>query len=267
MANSVNYDIKFNEAEHLYYISPHEGYELPNALKNIQFTSITKFLEHFSEGFDEVKESAKFVHSKNNKHKFKTAEEVMNYWQTRRELGSMVHLRHETADINMGAYSCEKDENGDKICYTLEQLKNLKPGVYVEVPLYSLAQQLIGTPDKFIVHEDRSIDLYDYKTNGEKLFTQPKKMFIKTKGYSDYKYFLGCISYRPCDTFQKYTYQLSTYAYFLEKLGYKINSITIIAIVMDDEGNELETKEMEVEYRKKDVICMLKDFAERRINS
>jgi hypothetical protein len=251
--------LKFNEEKHKYYLETLDGSPLPEQFSK-PFVSVSKFLELFSGGFDEQKEAEKFVHSKNNVHKFKTKQEVLDYWELRRNLGTKVHADKEAKLIKKGAITYLKDEKGDKICMTIDQLKNLSPGIYTELTIPLMSAWLIGTADYIEIYEKEGVkflNIRDFKTNGNKLTLEPKKYFDKDKKCSVFKYFNAPINDRVCDTFQKYVYQLSTYAYFMERLGYQIGTLNIDAIIMDDSGKILKEWVMPVEYRKDDVMKMI----------
>lgn len=255
--------LKFNEELHKYYLENEDGSPLPEAF-NKPFVSVSKFLDYFTEPFDEDEQAEKFVTSKNNKLGLTSAQEVKDYWEKRRNLGTAAHARREGKSLEEGAYSYPKDSNGHKICYTRQEIKNLPIGVHSELTISMMSAWLIGTADEVIIYLDdkgrRCIVLRDFKSNGHKLVTEPKKFYQKDKGYSDYKYFNAPINHRPCDTFQKYTYQLSTYAYFLEKNGYIIDRLEIEAFDMDDEGNETNIRLLPVEYRRDDIIQMIEYY-------
>ncbi len=259
--------LKFNEELHKYYLENEDGSPLLEAF-NKPFVSVSKFLETFVDPFDEAEQAEKFVTSKNNKLGLSTTQEVLDYWEKRRNLGTAAHARREGKSIEEGAYSYKRDSNGHKICYTRQELMNLPVGTHTELTVYMMSAWLIGTADEVIIYLDENGDkcifLRDFKSNGHKLEVTPKKFFQKDKGYSDFKYFYAPINHRPCDTFQKYTYQLSTYAYFLEKLGYKIGKLEIEAFDMDDEGNETNVRLLPVEYRKDDVKLMIDYYLKTR---
>lgn len=255
--------LKFNEELHKYYLENENGSPLLEAF-NKPFVSVSKFLDFFSEPFNEDEQAEKFVTSKKNKLGLKSAQEVKNHWKNRRELGTIAHAKRENKFIEEGAFTYNKDKDGHKICYSREEIKNLPLGRHCELTISMMSAWLIGTADEVIIYlndkNERCIILRDIKSNGHKLVTEPKKFYQKEKGYSDFKYFNAPINHRPCDTFQKYTYQLSTYAYFLEKNGYKIDKLEIECFDMDDEGNETNLRILPVEYRRDDIINMIEYY-------
>lgn len=259
--------LKFNEELHKYYLENEDGSPLMEAF-NKPFVSVSKFLDTFTDSFDELEQAEKFVTSKNNKLGLSSAQEVLDYWEKRRNLGTAAHARREGKDIENGAYTYKRDDNGHKICYTRSELMNLPLGVHTELTVFLMSAWLIGTADKMTIYlnenGEKTVDCLDFKSNGHKLVTEPKKFYQKEKGYSDFKYFYAPINHRPCDTFQKYTYQLSTYCYFMEKLGYKIGKLEIEAFDMDDDGNETNIRILPVEYRRDDVKLMIEYYLKQK---
>jgi phage pi2 protein 07 len=254
--------LKFNEESHRYYLETEDGSPLPVGFDK-PFTSVSKFLDCFREPFDEQAQAEKFVTSKSNKKGLKSKEEVLAYWKLRRDLGTALHAKREAKDIENGAITYCTDDKGDKICFSSTELKNLPDGVYTEITVFLYSAWLIGTADRIEINTRNGIkyvSIFDYKTNGHKLTAEPKKIYSAGKGGSHYKYFYAPINHRPCDSFQGYTYQLSAYAYFFEKLGYVVDKLEIEAIDMDDEGNELKSRMMEVEYRRDEIIQMIEYF-------
>ena len=109
--------LKFNEDLHKYYLENEDGSPLLEAF-NKPFVSVSKFLETFVDPFNEAEQAEKFVTSKNNKLGLSSTQEVLDYWELRRTLGTKVHAEDENLDIEAGAYSYKRDSNGHKICYT-----------------------------------------------------------------------------------------------------------------------------------------------------
>lgn len=251
--------LKFNEQFHKYYLENKDGSELDEGFKK-PFVSVSKFLEMFTDPFVEDIQAEVFVKSKNNKLGLKNKQEVLNYWKLRRDLGTALHAKREKKEIDMGAVTYERDHKGDKICFGPKELRDLPVGVYSELTVPLMSSWLIGTSDLVTiskVNEKKTIDILDYKTNGEKLVLEPKKFYTKEKGYSDFKYFKAPINHMPCDTLQKYIYQLSAYAYFFERIGYHVGTLKIEAIEMNDKGEELNSRTIDIEYRRNDIVQMI----------
>lgn len=244
--------ILFKEEFHDYVV---EGLTAPKLLK-----SVSKFLDVFIEPFDEIKQAEAFVTSKNNKKKLASTEEVLAYWKFRRDLGSDYHAKREAEDLALGAIGYERNKEGHKICMLPQEIRNLKEGVYTELTLPYFGAWLIGTADRIEILPGKLVNIRDYKSNGEKLKETPIKYYNKVKKISEYKYFKHPIGHQPCDTFQKYIYQLSTYGYFLEQLGFTINKLEIEGIELDDNGVVQNTKVYEVPYRKADIEAMIKYY-------
>ena len=158
--------LKFNEDLHKYYLENEDDSPLLEAF-NKPFVSVSKFLETFVDPFDEAEQAEKFVTSKNNKLGLSSAQEVLDYWEKRRNLGTAAHNRREGKDIEQGAFSYKRDNNGHKICYTRQELMNLPLGVHTELTVFLMSAWLIGTADKMTIYlnekGERTIDCLDYK--------------------------------------------------------------------------------------------------------
>ena len=129
--------LKFNEELHKYYLENEDGSPLLEAF-NKPFVSVSKFLETFVDPFDEAEQAEKFVTSKNNKLGLSSAQEVLDYWEKRRNLGTAAHARRENDSIANGAFTYSRDGNGHKICYTRNELMDLPIGVHTELKVYMM---------------------------------------------------------------------------------------------------------------------------------
>ena len=157
--------IKFNEEKHKYYLENEDGSPLHDTL-NKPFVSVSKFLDYFTDPFNEQEQAEKFVSSKNNVLKLKNKQEVLNYWKLRRDCGTALHKKREDAAIDLGAFTYTIDEHGDKICYSIDELRDLRPGVYTELTIPLMSAWLIGTADQVKVEEKdgkRWVSILDFK--------------------------------------------------------------------------------------------------------
>lgn len=129
---------------------------------------------------------------------------------------------------------------------------------YDEVCLYDEEYRVAGTTDKICIlsnRKDSEVDLADFKTNNRKGIVF----------YSDYKKRL----FHPFDHLQdcnyvKYSFQLSIYAYFFEKLtGRRVRQLYIHFI---PSGDMMSHRKIPVMYMKNDVELLLRTYKDRIIS-
>ena len=128
----------------------------------------------------------------------------------------------------------------------VEQFSTIKfkGKLFPEERLYCLEDGICGTSDlpELIDEENKIINIWDYKTNKE------------LSKYSKYgNYMLGQLFYIEDCNFNHYTLQLSTYAYLLEKKGYKINELGLIYFNRNTDKMERHP----IEYKKDIVMKMI----------
>ncbi len=210
------------------------------------YMSVSKFLELFSKKFD--REGVSKLSAK--KHGL-TQEEVLQDWDKKRDdsidHGNRIHS------------ALERFENSTQILPEDEELRPMILSVaseyshyyrsYNEVCLYDEEHRLAGTSDKILQctsHAKSIFDLSDYKTNLSK--------GIQFK--NDYgQYMLGPLAHLQDCNYVKYSLQLSTYAYLLQKkTGCKIGQLSIHYIPAH---NLLAHIKYPVPYMKRDVELML----------
>lgn len=148
-----------------------------------------------------------------------------------------------------GLYSCEKDN------FDLNREKAVLPEYLV---YYSSSDKLLNIAGQvdLIIKDGNELSIIDYKTNEngidtksyyDKFTKKSKKMFYPLNHLDDCK-------------LQHYTMQLSLYAWMLQQINpdFKIKRLCLIHI----DRNNKET-EIDVEYRKDDVIKMLKSYKKK----
>lgn len=118
-----------------------------------------------------------------------------------------------------------------------------------EVCLYNEKYRVAGTTDKICIlsnRKDSEVDLADFKTNNRKgieFFNAYKKRL-----YAPFDHLQDC-------NYVKYSFQLSTYAYFFEKLtGRKVRQLFIHFIPASD---MMKHQKIPVMYMKNDVKLLL----------
>lgn len=121
-----------------------------------------------------------------------------------------------------------------------------------EICLYNDKYKIAGTADRICAisnRKDSAVDIADFKTSGSK----------GIQFYSEY----GKRFYPPFDhlhdcNYNKYSLQLSIYAYFFEHLtGRKVRQLYIHYIPLD---NPLNHKKIPVTYLKTDVLLLLEKY-------
>lgn len=118
--------------------------------------------------------------------------------------------------------------------------------LYSEVRLFSSIYGIAGTTDLVELLKDNSISLSDFKTNAKlSSYSFGKKMLYPLNNIWD-------------SVMDKYTIQISAYAYMLEKAGWWIRDLNIFHIDYIKE----KIKHIPMENRRNDVIRMLEHYRE-----
>ena len=191
----------FKEKEHLYL---HEGKKLE---------SVTTLLKKLSStDWDLVKERYA------KKHKM-TVDEVTNKWNKSAEVGTLIHAKFEKEIYNSTdkSYVHENVEEG-KLAF---DLKTLEVGNYPELIIYSNYYKIAGQSDLVVIHEDKTFEIEDYKTDKEITF-KGSIFFNSKKRVAEVQKFKNPVSHLDDVNWNKYQLQLSIYAYILERQGYKL---------------------------------------------
>jgi len=212
-----------------------------------EYTSVSKFLSFFCKKFDRETISRYSAIKKGI-----SQEEVLQEWDAIRD-----------SSIDHGNRIHEAIERYEKTTFIRAEDEELRPLIisvtkeyssyyrsYPEQVLYDEENLLAGTCDKLLVHTSHKasvISISDYKTN------QSKGIEFTNK-YN--QYMLGPVDHLQDCNYNKYSLQLSTYAYMLQKkTGCKIGSLHIHFIPPD---NMLDHHKIPVPYLKDTVIEMIK---------
>jgi len=190
-------EISLNEETHTYTLLNSE----------LNFISVTEFINTFFHPFDEKKIARKL--SGKGKYKHMSSKDILQDWEQRRNRGTIVHKEIEEFVHNKGALNHETLINFDvkskqginflkKKCFNNENI------VFPEVKIISKTLQLAGTIDLMIYNKKHNkIYLIDWKTN----------ISIKKQGYN--KGIKPPVDIIDDCSFNRYTLQLSMYSYIL----------------------------------------------------
>ncbi len=197
-------------------------------------TLIHKFVNEFDPDGSITKNYAK-------KHGM-TVEEVLALWKAVNEesctYGTSVHNELEhfilTGEIRESEYRWAVEEFA-KISFFGK--------LHAEVLVHNIDEMVAGQVDLIEFFPDKSISIYDFKTN---------KKLEKTSYFK--KSMLDCLWRFEDVNFNHYQLQLSLYAYLCELKGLKINKLTILYI--NPKSKLIEHHP--VKYLKKDIINILK---------
>jgi len=241
--------LKFYEKSHLYKIG------------NTRLTSVTTFVSKFFSKFNAriiARKLAKFPVNKKQKHGVRW---FLKDWKERAQFGTNVHklvewkiLDEEPEDSYSLFTELEMDyARQGELAYHKIMRSLGEPVSYTELKVYNEELLLAGTIDLMVSHNhpddtnnERVISLYDWKTN--------KK--LNKKGYNNKKGILPPLLEVDDCHITKYGLQLSTYAYILERQGYKIDQLYIVHL--KDDKYEL----IEVGYDRELIKKMIKEQEE-----
>lgn len=251
--------ILFREDTHQYFL---EG------TTKVFDTSMSKVIKSVEPKKDFDKIAAEFVNSKNNKHGWKTKEEVLYNWDLKREKtarrGTIYHAIKENEDKEKGAFYHDKTELGFDIGFDMQTLKNLKPGVYTELIIPNFNTWTIGKCDRVEIFEDKTFYIEDYKVV-EDLQIVPKKYYKKDLGYSEYEFLLPPCQHLHNTKFNLYQLQLSGYSLFLEQLGYRFKGGHLEQVIFNDKDEIVDKIIHPIKYLKKEVENLLKAYRSKQV--
>jgi hypothetical protein len=218
-----------------------------------QYLSVSKFIELFTVPFDRDMISRAVA-----KKRGISQAEVLVEWDLKRD-GSIDH--------GVRIHDClEKFEKTTIVDSTNEDLRPLCIDLglhfkqyYRKVPeaiLYDNGSFVAGTTDKIMQktsHKNSRVDFADYKTNLE------KGIYYE----NDYgKYLTGPLSHLMDCNYNRYSLQLSIYAYlYQKKTGRNIGTLSIIYIPPDD---FMKWRSIPVPYMKKEAEAMFEDYMNRK---
>lgn len=198
---------------------------------NLEFSSVTEFINTFFEPFDEQKVAKKLTQLPKYKHM--SSQDILNDWEQRRNRGTIVHQEIENFLLELN-----QSENIEKLDLKSQQgisfliqkcLSNKNNLLFPEIRICSEELKIAGTIDLMIYNKEKDkIYLIDWKTNVEIKKTGYKKGTKPPTALID-----------DC-SFNRYTLQLSMYQYILQKFyNAQVNGLYIIHL-KDDRYNIME---------------------------
>ena len=210
---------------------------------NIEFTSVTTFIDQFFEKFDAQAIAEKLAKS-HPKYMDKSVEDILNDWKKSAEHGTKVHEEIENFIINTTPITEKKSAAG--LRWLKSYIANGNFQIYPEVIVYSEELKLCGTIDLLIKNLDNDkYIIMDWKTSksiNKKSFKNKKGVLAASKKIDDSK-------------FNHYSLQLSLYRYILENYyGLIIDNHAILHL------NDLECIKMTTPYMKNELVNMINSF-------
>ncbi len=214
-------------------------YKLLNS--DIEFNSVTEFINTFFNPFDEKKIAQKL--SGTGKYQNLSVEEILKDWENRRNRGTIVHKQIEEFLKCKEILTSKLDTKSKQAIMFLERkCMNKNNILFPEVKICSEKLKLAGTIDLMIYNKNHNrIYLIDWKTNSE----------IKKKGYNK-----GiCFPTNSIDdcSFNRYKLQLSIYQYILEEF-YNASIDGLYILHLKDESHKI----MKCDFEKSFVLNMVK---------
>jgi hypothetical protein len=229
--------IQFRDKDHCYV----------NVETGEQLVSVTTLLKKYEPPKDWHKIATAYA----KKNGF-TAEHWLKVWEDNKndaaEKGTEYHASRENQFLEMEKAGKKVVTNQlvDGIKYSTP-LKNLKPGIYSEIILYSEYYGVVGQSDVCEIFPKKMFDINDFKTSKKIEF----ESFYNWK--TGHEFMLPPLNHLHNCNGVKFELQTSTYAYFLELEGFKCNKLSV---EMVKENNKIYP----LRYLKDEVIAMLKDY-------
>lgn len=288
--DKINGDLAFNDENHLYFNTKY-----PERKYTSVTTLIGKYHEHFDEDFwtsykameslmDEefITSGLKAELLKRKKwdhdylHTFDIDEDefikaklalIDQYAKTRDEAcvrGTNYHNAqenkfYEKQDHSLLEYNFNLPLPGSFVCekhnFDLNRENAILPEYLVYFSTEDAILNIAGQID-VLIKQGNDIYILDYKTNAKGIDTKgyynpktkrTKKMLFPINDIDDCK-------------LEHYTLQLSLYAYMLQRINPNFNIKLLRILHVDGDGKETQ---MDLEYRKDDVIKMLKDYKKK----
>lgn len=227
-------DISLDQENHKYILESNP---------NFKFSSVTEFIHHFFEKFDQEKVARKLINT-HPKYSGKTVDEVIKEWGKGAERGTIVHNELEMFIKEKIPPTHQMSVTG--VQWVKEKQKNPHNTFYSEVIVYSKELGIAGTIDVLVYNSEQDMyHLVDWKTNKR----IDKKSFRKKRGLlSSSRHLEDC-------NFNHYSLQLTFYRYILERFyGLEIGSQTLFHL---KENNQYEIHN--VDYKSEDLINMLRE--------
>jgi hypothetical protein len=233
-----------------------------------EMISVSSFVKRFEKDKD-WREIAK--KKANNLKKYqgiiKSVDDILKEWEDKRikstEAGTILHAEKEKELLGYEKIKVGEVDSQYKWSIPITELEN--GYVYPELMIYDFDYMICGQSDKVVI-ENNTINIYDYKTDKS----------IDFKGYSsewkEADRLLPPVSHLEECNGNIYSLKMSLYMYLLWKAnGGRLKSGKIILewcpierdedgypILYDGKPKQLFQKSIEMPYRKKEVISMLK---------
>ena len=206
----------------------------------IEFTSVTTFIDQFFEKFDALAIAKKLTKS-HPKYMDKSVEDILNDWKKSAEHGTKVHEEIENFIINTIPITERKSASG--LRWLKSYISNGNFDIYPEVIVYSEKLKLCGTIDLLVKNLDNNkFIIMDWKTSksiNKKSFKNKKGILPASKAIDDSK-------------FNHYSLQLSLYRYILETYyGLNIDSHAILHL------NDFECVKIPTPYMQDELVNMI----------
>lgn len=252
--------IKFKPDTHQYFTKDEK-----------ELISVSAFVHRF-----EPKKDWKPIAARYAKKHGMTTQEVLDLWEKKKvkgqEAGTMLHDIRESRLLGKEYFEFGREKLKHKPCPVQDNVKWALPVsevqngfVYPEFMIYDLEHMICGQSDKVIV-ENNKIHIYDYKTDKEIEFKAFSSSFQKPEKL------LPPVSHLDNCNGNIYSLKMSFYMYLLCKANAgRMKPGTIVLewcpLERDDEGFPILydgkpkvkfEKQIELPYRKKEVIDMLK---------
>ena len=200
-------DISLDQKNHKYILE---------SSPDFKFSSVTEFIHHFFEKFDQEKVARKLINT-HPKYSGKTVVEVIKEWGKGAERGTIVH--NELEMFIKENITPKHPMSVTGVQWVKEKQKNPHNTFYSEVVVYSKELGIAGTIDVLVYNSEQDMyHLVDWKTNKR----IDKKSFRKKRGLlSSSKHLEDC-------NFIHYSLQLTFYRYILKRFyGLEIVSKTL----------------------------------------
>ena len=147
-------DISLDQENHKYILESNPDFK---------FSSVTEFIHHFFEKFDQEKVARKLINT-HPKYRGKTVTEVIKEWGKGAERGTIVH--NELEMFIKEKISPKHQMSITGVQWVKEKQKNPHNTFYSEVIVYSKELGIAGTIDVLVYNSEQDMyHLVDWKTN------------------------------------------------------------------------------------------------------
>ncbi|MGL4567966.1 MAG: hypothetical protein ACRCU6_05495 [Fusobacteriaceae bacterium] len=219
------------------------------------YIGVREFLDSFKEPFDENKKAKSIARSQGVK-----AESILKEWEELRLLGLEIDKKIQAIDLKTAKNPILSDINFDNSkggLYESSELVTLLSNetTYLQKPLHSTKQGLVGIPDKLTVFNN-TIDIIETKAFKE-LRMESESMIVK--GRKKKPKFLPPLSHiDDCNgMYAILQSSLNMYLAWESNKNLKVGKCFIRHVVPTDTGRILEDILIEVPYLRDEVKMML----------